>query len=139
MWAFVAGADRIRPTLGGFSWVLNYEKMLGGPELPRGNHLLQATQGLESSMHPMKKDKLEAIERVIRGSAVKARDHVFRSKRGPELGRVRAKSWEDWERCSRGSAWFVAWCSDAPIVVFRQRLARNSLYDSGRLRSRASD
>ena len=40
---------------------LNYEKALGRPRPPRGNHLLQATQGLESSMHLMKKDKLEAM------------------------------------------------------------------------------
>lgn len=44
-------------------------------------------KGSMSTVHPMKKDELEAIERVIRHRDVDARDYVFRSERGEKLTR----------------------------------------------------
>jgi len=44
-------------------------------------------KGSKSTVHPMKRDELEAIERVLRDREVDPRDYVFRSERGEKLTR----------------------------------------------------
>jgi type 1 fimbriae regulatory protein FimB/type 1 fimbriae regulatory protein FimE len=44
-------------------------------------------KGSKSSVHPMKQDELEAIERALRGRDVGPREYVFRSERGEKLSR----------------------------------------------------
>lgn len=44
-------------------------------------------KGSNSSVHPMKRDELEAIERVLRDRDLDPRDHLFRSERGERLTR----------------------------------------------------
>jgi integrase len=44
-------------------------------------------KGSSSSVHPMKRDELEAIGRVLRDRNVDPREYVFRSERGEKLTR----------------------------------------------------
>ena len=44
-------------------------------------------KGSKSSVHPMKRDELEAIERVLRNRDVDPRDYLVRSERGEKLTR----------------------------------------------------
>lgn len=44
-------------------------------------------KGSSSSVHPMKRDELEAIERVLRDREVDPGEYVFRSERGEKLTR----------------------------------------------------
>jgi len=44
-------------------------------------------KGSKSSVHPLKADEVRAIERVLRGREVDARDYLFASERGVRLTR----------------------------------------------------
>jgi site-specific recombinase XerD len=49
--------------------------------------LCRRRKGSKSSVHPMKTDEVEAVERVIRSRGDKGREFVFSSERGEKLGR----------------------------------------------------
>lgn len=44
-------------------------------------------KGSKSSVHPMKRDEIDAIERVLRDRTVRGTDYVFASERGARLAR----------------------------------------------------
>ena len=63
------------------------ELRIGDVDLRAGTIYCRRRKGSNSSVHPMKKDELEPIERLMRDRPVKARDYVFCSERSAKLTR----------------------------------------------------
>jgi site-specific recombinase XerD len=56
-------------------------------DLRAGTIYCRRRKGSKSSVHPMKRDEIGAIERVLRDRQVDATDYIFCSERQPKLGR----------------------------------------------------
>jgi site-specific recombinase XerD len=69
-------------------------------------------KGSKSCVHPMKRDELEAIERVLRGREGDAGEYVFRSERGERMTR-----WGFWRIVSEAGK-----CAGLPMKVYAHML-----------------
>ena len=56
-------------------------------DLAAGTIHCRRRKGSKSSVHPLKADEIKAIERLLRGREIEARDYLFSSERGVKLTR----------------------------------------------------
>ena len=63
------------------------ELRISDVDLRAGTIYCRRRKGSKSSVHPLKRDEIQAIERVLRGREVARGDYLFGSERGAKLTR----------------------------------------------------